>query len=103
MRSSNVDDVFGWMVVVWNRAPAPLRVALCVASPPPCGDARYDAALAAISEYHLTNTVSPLPEWVCEPGRSLVQPWVVRLAAEVGKHVHAACRSGYLGPRLAGT
>jgi transcriptional regulator with XRE-family HTH domain len=64
-------------------APAPLRVALCVAPPPPCGDARYDAAIAAIVEYHLSRHRLPLPEWVREPGRSLAEPWVVSPYTEI--------------------
>jgi transcriptional regulator with XRE-family HTH domain len=55
----------------------PLRVALCVADPPPCGDVRYDAAIAAIVDYHLTRDKLPLPEWVRDPSRILDEPWAV--------------------------
>jgi transcriptional regulator with XRE-family HTH domain len=57
--------------------PGPLRVALCVAAPPPCGDARFDAAVAAIVDYHLIKDTLPLPEWVREPSRVLLEPWAV--------------------------
>jgi transcriptional regulator with XRE-family HTH domain len=55
----------------------PLRIALCVARPAPCGDARYDAAIAAIVDYHLTRDKLPCPEWVREPSRVLDEPWVL--------------------------
>jgi transcriptional regulator with XRE-family HTH domain len=55
----------------------PLRVALCVAPPAPCGDPRFDAALAALVEHHLTISRLPVPDWVREPSRFLSEPWVV--------------------------
>lgn len=55
----------------------PLRVALCVAPPAPCGDPRFDAALAALVEHHLTIGRLPVPDWVREPSRFLSEPWVV--------------------------
>jgi transcriptional regulator with XRE-family HTH domain len=51
--------------------------ALCVASPPLCGDPRYDAALAALAEYHLARVGFPVPEWVTEPARTLESEWTV--------------------------
>lgn len=57
---------------------APLiRLALCVTPPTLCGDARYDAAVAAIVDYHLTRVGLPLPEWVDAPSRALDNPWVI--------------------------
>jgi transcriptional regulator with XRE-family HTH domain len=58
-------------------SPGPLRVALCVAAPALCGDARFDAAIAALVEYHLRRDDLPLPEWVHEPNRTLSDPWAV--------------------------
>lgn len=52
------------------------RVALCVAPPLPTGDLRIDAALAAVVEHHLTRTALPVPAWVHEPSRFLVEPWI---------------------------
>jgi transcriptional regulator with XRE-family HTH domain len=54
----------------------PVRVALCVAPPGPCGDPRFDAAVAAIVEHHLTQDHLPVPDWVHEPSRTLAEPWV---------------------------
>lgn len=56
-------------------APTPLRVALCVAVPPPCGDERYDAAIAGLVEHYLTKDRLPVPDWVDQPSRILDQPW----------------------------
>jgi len=72
-------------------APGPLRVALCVAAPPPCGDARFDAAIAAIVEYHLASDGLPLPEWLAEPTRTLAAPWAVSPYTEVSE-VHKIFR-----------
>lgn len=58
-----------------SAAHGPLRVALCVANPAPCGDARFDAAIAAIVDYHLTRDKLPRPEWVRDPSRVLLEPW----------------------------
>ncbi len=56
-------------------AAKPLRVALCVAVPAPCGDVRYDAAIAGIVEHHLSTDRLPVPDWVGEHTRTLVEPW----------------------------
>lgn len=58
-------------------ASGPLRVALCVAAPASTGDARYDAAIAAIVDYHLTRDRLPRPDWVREPSRVLDTAWEV--------------------------
>jgi hypothetical protein len=58
-------------------ASPPLRVALCVTPPAPCGDVRFDAAVAAVVEHHLTKDGLPIPDWVHEPARSLEEPWAV--------------------------
>ena len=66
-----------------------LRVALCVAPPPSTGDLRFDAAIAAVVEYHLSRSGLPAPPWVREPSRTLAEPWTPdpyagpELAAEV--------------------
>ena len=66
-----------------------LRVALCVAPPPLTGDTRFDAAIAAVVEYHLSRSRLPVPGWVREPSRTLAEPWTPdpyagpELAAEV--------------------
>ncbi|MCD9622832.1 helix-turn-helix domain-containing protein [Rhabdothermincola salaria] len=54
---------------------AATRIALCVAPPPPTGDQRIDAAIAAIVEYHLEGA-GVLPEWVDGPGRVLTEAWI---------------------------
>ena len=60
-----------------EAARGPLRVALCEAEPPPCGDVRFDAAIAAIVDYYLTKDGLPLPTWVRESSRVLTEPWAV--------------------------
>jgi transcriptional regulator with XRE-family HTH domain len=55
----------------------PLRVALCVTPPAPCGDPRFDAAVAAVVDHHLSNDRLPKPDWVREPSRVLKEPWRV--------------------------
>lgn len=52
-----------------------VRVALCVAPPPPTGDLRIDAAIAAVVEHHLTRGDLPVPGWVHDPSRALTDAW----------------------------
>jgi transcriptional regulator with XRE-family HTH domain len=59
------------------RQSKPLRVALCVAPPAPTGDSRFDAAIAAVVEHHLSTARLPVPDWVREPHRKLKEPWTV--------------------------
>jgi hypothetical protein len=42
--------------------------------PPPTGDARYDALLAALVEHLCTGAGMPAPRWVDDPDRFL-EPW----------------------------
>lgn len=58
-----------------SRVSPALRVALCVAPPPPCGDTRFDAAVAAVVEHHLTQASLPVPSWVFEAGRAISPEW----------------------------
>jgi transcriptional regulator with XRE-family HTH domain len=52
-----------------------LRVALCAAEPAPSGDARFDAAIAAVAEHHLARLTKPA--WLAGPTRHLTEIWVV--------------------------
>lgn len=52
-----------------------VKVVLCVAPAPLTGDGRFDAAIAAVVEYHLGGAGLPVPSWVHEPSRSLTDPW----------------------------
>lgn len=63
-----------------------LRVALCVAPPPPTGDPRYDAAIAGLVEHHLSKDSLPVPDWVHEPDRTLTEPWTPDPHAEPAIH-----------------
>ena len=56
-------------------ATKPLRVALCVAVPGPCGDVRYDAAIAGLVEHYLLKDHLPVPDWVGQPARTLADTW----------------------------
>jgi hypothetical protein len=58
-----------------SAATKPLRVALCVAVPAPCGDERYDAAIAGLVEHYLNKDRLPVPDWVNQPERVLAEPW----------------------------
>jgi transcriptional regulator with XRE-family HTH domain len=60
-----------------NAVDPALRVALSVAPPAPSGDARFDAAIAAMVEHHLGRGRLPIPEWVFEGSRFLEDPWSV--------------------------
>ena len=42
--------------------------------PAPCGDPRFDAAVAALVEHHLTISRLPVPDWVGQPSRFLASP-----------------------------
>ncbi|MFY9782954.1 MAG: helix-turn-helix transcriptional regulator [Acidimicrobiales bacterium] len=79
-----------------EAVPGPLRVALCVAAPPLCGDARFDAAVAAIVEYHLTKDALPLPEWVGESSRVLSESWAVSPYTDLAEVPAAFQRHGVL-------
>jgi len=60
-----------------RRATPALRVVITLAVPPLCGDAHFDAAVAALCEYRLSEVAMPLPEWINEPTRTLEHPWTV--------------------------
>lgn len=49
-------------------ATSSLRVTLCVAPPAPCGDAHFDAAVAAVVEHHLAKDLRVL--WMYLPTRN---------------------------------
>ncbi len=61
---------------------APLKVALCVSPPAPCGDSRFDAGIAAIANYYLSKEDLPIPAWVNEPSRILKEAWIATPYAE---------------------
>jgi transcriptional regulator with XRE-family HTH domain len=48
-------------------APETIRTALCVTSPVNTGDVRFDAAIAAVVDHHLSSANLPVPEWVRLP------------------------------------
>ena len=56
-------------------ATSPLRVALYVAPPAPCGDAHFDAAVAAVVEHHLAKDLRVL--WMYLPTRNQELPSIV--------------------------
>lgn len=75
---------------------APIRVALCAAPPAPCGDPRFDAALAAIVDYQLSKGRLPMPDWVREPSRVLKEDWVVTSNTDVAEVPAAFRRHGVI-------
>lgn len=58
-----------------SEADRATRVVLCVTPPASSGDMRFDATLAAIVEHRLRSDRLPVPAWVDDPGRVLVEPW----------------------------
>jgi transcriptional regulator with XRE-family HTH domain len=52
----------------------PGRVALIEESPPPTGDARFDAALAGVAEFFAAEAAIAAPAWINSPER-FVEPW----------------------------
>jgi hypothetical protein len=75
------------------RADPAIRVALCVMPPPPTGDRRFDALLAALVEHDLERDRLPVPAWVSGPGRDAGGWWVEdvpELRAAVRKATPAA-------------
>ena len=58
------------------RAEHAVRVALCVMPPPPTGDVRYDALLAALVEHDLSRDRLPVPVWARDPRRHAGGWWV---------------------------
>ena len=59
-----------------TREDAPLRAALTALAPAPV-DRRYDALLAGVVEHYLAHAGLPLPAWVNDPSRVLIDPWFV--------------------------
>lgn len=54
-----------------------LRVALCITPPAPTGDPRFDALLAGVVDHLLTRDRLPVPGWVAEDSRVLLETWDV--------------------------
>lgn len=75
-------------------ATKPIRVALCVAVPAPCGDECYDAAIAGLVEHYLTKDRLPVPDWVYEPRRFLAEPWEASPYTEQSEVPKALARHG---------
>jgi hypothetical protein len=63
-----------------HESPA-VRVALSVTAPPPVGDARFDALIAAVTDYRLTSVRAPRPEWLASNTYRLAEPWDVEQVA----------------------
>lgn len=53
-----------------------VKLVLCVTAAPLTGDSRFDAAIAAVVEYHLAIAGLPVPAWVDEPERALSDAWI---------------------------
>lgn len=77
-----------------SAATKPLRVALCVTEPAPCGDERYDAALAGLVEHHLAKDGLPIPEWVDQPWRTLAEPWKASVYTDLSEVPEALADHG---------
>lgn len=64
-------------VELFERAPVADRRGLTASEPVPTGDARFDALLAAITEYLCAREGVLAPTWVEDPSRFLDQWWFV--------------------------
>ncbi len=52
------------------------RLDVLTEAPPPSGDARLDAYVAAAAEYLCKQSrIGPVPVWVSDPHRILTEPW----------------------------
>ena len=76
------DDKRAWREIIQcsddlARETYATRVALAVTQPLPVGDARYDALLAAVTDYHLSRDRLPRPLWLDLPDYRLAEPWDV--------------------------
>ena len=56
---------------------AEVRFALTIAEPAPTGVKHWDAALAALVDYRLSEEGWPLPEWARDPNRKLKKSWTL--------------------------
>ena len=72
------------------------RASLCAIAPPLCGDARFDAGIAGVVEYHLTSAGLEVPAWVGDPSRVLLEEWVVSPYTDPGEVPSAFRRHGVL-------
>ena len=52
-----------------------VRFALAISEPPSTGLKHWDAALAGLADYRLTEEGLPLPRWVRDPARLLARSW----------------------------
>jgi transcriptional regulator with XRE-family HTH domain len=101
LRSSRKSDAVAFRAIIGlsddlaDADPA-VRVALSVAPAPSCGDVRYDAAIAAVVEYHLQRDQLPIPSWVNETTRVLVSPWEVTIGVKEDEVPPAFRRHGVL-------
>lgn len=56
-------------------APSHVLPALVATPAPPTGDARFDALVAGVVEWHTRGRGLPVPPWVSEPERTVEPPW----------------------------
>jgi hypothetical protein len=63
-----------YFVPQFDSATPKERLQMVEQSPPPTGDARYDALLAALVEHLCARWDMPTPVWADEPER-FVEPW----------------------------
>lgn len=77
-------------------APKTIRTALCITSPINTGDLRFDAAIAAVVDHHLSSDNLPVPEWVQLPSKFLGDPWKVSRFTDDGDVPAAFRRHGVL-------
>jgi hypothetical protein len=75
-------------------AAPPLRIVLCAPPPMPCGDPRFDAAIAGLVEHHLFSVGLPVPTWVHDPSRTLSEVWQVSRYTDPSDVLEALLRHG---------
>jgi len=72
----------------------PLRLALSIAPPAPCGDLCFDAGIAAVVDHHRSMAGLPFPSWVTEPSRVLDEEWLVPPFTDPEEVLAACTRHG---------
>ena len=68
--------------------------ALVAAPAPLTGDARLDALIAGLVEWHTTRNNLPTPPWVFEPDRTLRGAWTVDACTDELDYVEVIARHG---------
>jgi len=70
--------------------------ALVAAPAPPTGDARFDALVAGLVEWHAEQRRLPVPPWVYEPARTVTPTWQPDPYSDPADAVETLARHGVI-------